>query len=488
MLPTPAAEVLLAYVPPRTRIVLAALLRLPFAHVAASLRARHRYELDHASRLGDAGLLARLDGYCAARGEDSAARRTAAAVDAASARGQIAVLDWWRAWARRPSGSAAGTRRRLLYSARAVDRASANGHVEVLEWWLAASVARRGGADDDEGDGDRLEIKYTRRGFDDACVGGRVRVLEWWRRSGLRVVCSEMLLDKLSVAGGLEVMGWLRENGVGAKVAQSVWREQEHEIRWGDDGGSDALSVTMSAIATVTKNGYLSVLLWWEGVLGPAFSADSYWGCMEDATASGNVAVLEFWKDKVPRGRTHVGAALDGASARGDVAVLEWWRRSGFTLIYSAAAINNASCFGKVDSLQWWKESGQKLQYTHKAIDTASGNGHTAVLQWWKESGLELKYTEKAIYYACQNDRIQSLQWWVDSGLDIKLDNVLDQEAMESWSPAMVEWWAANEHARKGMQRIQRDEYTAGGSSSSFRTVKKRGSLLGSILQLSRKR
>jgi len=43
------------------------------------------------------------------------------------------VLDWWL-----------GSGLRLLYTERALENASAKGHIEVLEWWKKASESRKG--------------------------------------------------------------------------------------------------------------------------------------------------------------------------------------------------------------------------------------------------------------------------------------------------------------------------------------------------------
>jgi hypothetical protein len=49
-----------------------------------------------------------------------------------------------------------------------------------------------------------------------------------------------------------------------------------------------------------------------------------------------------------------------------------------------------ASANGNVAVLQWWKESGLELKWSEYALYQASQNGHVHVLQWWEDSGLEM--------------------------------------------------------------------------------------------------
>jgi hypothetical protein len=80
-------------------------------------------------------------------------RAPSLSMDAASARGNVALLDLWRSQHARPA-----------YSAAAIDSASKSGHVAVLDWWLRSG----------------LELKYREWALDGASGGGHDAVLDWW--------------------------------------------------------------------------------------------------------------------------------------------------------------------------------------------------------------------------------------------------------------------------------------------------------------------
>ncbi|KAI9358010.1 hypothetical protein DFJ73DRAFT_657053 [Zopfochytrium polystomum] len=124
-------------------------------------------------------------------------RYSFAAVDDACAYGRIDVLEWWR--------TKSGVFPRIDYSPYALDRASINGHIDVLRWWR-----EHGGGG---GAGTRLEIKYTAAAVDGASERGRIDVLEWWRgESRLPFKHSEMAMELASKAGHLDVLRWWVES------------------------------------------------------------------------------------------------------------------------------------------------------------------------------------------------------------------------------------------------------------------------------------
>ena len=85
------------------------------------------------------------------------------AVNYASSRGDINLLNWWFYRIRLHH-----THISVKYNEIAVDQASANGHVKVLEWWL------------DNWETNRFHMKYSSDAIDLASGNGHVHVLEWW--------------------------------------------------------------------------------------------------------------------------------------------------------------------------------------------------------------------------------------------------------------------------------------------------------------------
>jgi hypothetical protein len=83
-----------------------------------------------------------------------------ASMDAASAKGQIDLLNWWKA-----SGL------EVIYSSAALNEASKNGHLDVLDWWKTSG----------------FKMKYTSAAIFDAVKNGHSKVLDWWNKSGLMI-------------------------------------------------------------------------------------------------------------------------------------------------------------------------------------------------------------------------------------------------------------------------------------------------------------
>ncbi len=167
-------------------------------------------------------------------------RYTERALESASAKGHVDVLEWWKKTSRAredskwpvplkvgksilaaaQSGRAATVawwdRSGVPYShEEGVARlASTHGHVNVLELWR--------------------ELKASKMIFDNqvlvgATKNGHADVLEWWKsRSGMRVeykTCDieEAMEDSLGASGEGEVREWWERNGLNLGVGTSEW-------------------------------------------------------------------------------------------------------------------------------------------------------------------------------------------------------------------------------------------------------------------------
>lgn len=114
---------------------------------------------------------------------------TEAALEYASSKNKIPVLNWWKAH-RGPTLP--------LKIGRVMDMASTAGHVKVLEWWAAS----------------QLEFKYDRHALHHASNHGRVNVLNWWLGSGLQLIFDQDALTGATRHNRPEVLEWWDKSGL----------------------------------------------------------------------------------------------------------------------------------------------------------------------------------------------------------------------------------------------------------------------------------
>jgi len=113
------------------------------------------------------------------------------AIDIASQKGLIGVLDWWlRLWRNSDSNL------RLKYTNWAIDYASKEGRTNILDWWKQSG----------------LEIKYTNWAIDHASAEGHMGVLEWFLASGLKIKYSEWAVIDAVKNKHNHVLRWWLDN------------------------------------------------------------------------------------------------------------------------------------------------------------------------------------------------------------------------------------------------------------------------------------
>ena len=111
-------------------------------------------------------------------------------IDGASRNGQVASLDWWL-----HSGIP------LEYTEQALEAASAKGEMEVLAWWKQQQK--------DHG----LQMKVGRV-MDMASTAGHVQVLDWWARTLPEVKYDRLAMYHASCHGKVDVLQWWLGSGL----------------------------------------------------------------------------------------------------------------------------------------------------------------------------------------------------------------------------------------------------------------------------------
>ncbi|KAL2127377.1 hypothetical protein VTI74DRAFT_10826 [Chaetomium olivicolor] len=159
------------------------------------------------------------------------------------------ILDWW---ARSPSFL------EKQYDAKALNDASDRGFVPVLEWW------RRSG----------LPLKYDETAFEGASANGHVHVLEWWREASMQdpaiVLKPGRSLLGAAQRGQLAVMRWWEESGIPVGHQDAVckmasrWGEVKVLDLWRQLKGDDKLQFDNQILIEATIHAHTPVLEWWK--------------------------------------------------------------------------------------------------------------------------------------------------------------------------------------------------------------------------------
>jgi hypothetical protein len=150
------------------------------------------------------------------------ARHRASAVDEAASAGHIDVLHWWWAQRSRPGWS-------FEYTESALEGASRRGRLIVLDWFRARHVS------------DRLVLRAG-RAVDAASAAGRLDALGWWARSSLELSYDRGPLRHASVHGRTDVLRWWAESGLqlvyDAEVLVGATRHDQPDVlEWWDHSG-----------------------------------------------------------------------------------------------------------------------------------------------------------------------------------------------------------------------------------------------------------
>ncbi|KAK0641024.1 hypothetical protein B0T16DRAFT_418953 [Cercophora newfieldiana] len=162
--------------------------------------------------------------------------------------GRTDILDWW---AKSPSFL------EKQYDAEALNGASGRGFVQVLEWW------RRSG----------LPLKYSEAAFESASSKGHLHVLEWWREAFTQnpEIAPKPGRALLAAAqwGQVAVMRWWEDSGITVDHQDAVckmasrWGQVKVLDLWRELRGDDKIQFDNQILIEATYHAHIPVLEWW---------------------------------------------------------------------------------------------------------------------------------------------------------------------------------------------------------------------------------
>jgi len=162
--------------------------------------------------------------------------------------GRTDILDWW---ARSPSFL------EKQYDTEALNGASGRGFIQVLEWW------RRSG----------LPLKYTEAAFEGASSKGHLHVLEWWREAFIQdpTIAPKPGRALLAAAqwGQTAVMRWWEDSGIPVDYQDAVckmasrWGQVKVLDLWRELRGDDKIQFDNQILIEATYHAHIPVLEWW---------------------------------------------------------------------------------------------------------------------------------------------------------------------------------------------------------------------------------
>ncbi len=162
--------------------------------------------------------------------------------------GRTDILDWW---ARSPSFL------EKQYDAEALNGASAKGFIRVLDWW------RKSG----------LPLKYTETALEQASAKGHLHVLNWWRELALQEPSIDLKPGRSLIGaaqtGQVAVIRWWDESGIPVGYEEGVckmasrWGKVEVLELWRELRGDDKIQFDSQILFEPTLHGHINVLEWW---------------------------------------------------------------------------------------------------------------------------------------------------------------------------------------------------------------------------------
>ena len=241
---------------------------------------------------------------------------------ASSDYGRTDLLDWWK---RSPSFL------EKQYGREAMDGASARGSVHVLEWW------RQSG----------LPLKYSEASLEQASARGHLNVLEWWRQKAVASASArDRDQDQDPVLGAATApVATVIALKPGRSLPAAAQTGQLAVLRWWEQQSGVAAPHRDVVCKTASRHGQAGVLEVWRQLCGDdKLQFDNQILC--DATVHAHIGVLEWWRryahGKLPgmdgrKGKRVSYKTMDIEEALEDSvgdqrAVRTWWAENGLNL------------------------------------------------------------------------------------------------------------------------------------------------------------
>ncbi|OTB03644.1 hypothetical protein M426DRAFT_321569 [Hypoxylon sp. CI-4A] len=189
------------------------------------------------------------------------------------------------------------------------------------------------------------------------------------------------------------------------------------------------------ALDNASRMGYVHVLDWW---LRSGLPLKYTEAALESASAKGHLLVLEWWRDAALKHDSILlkpGRSLLTAAQQGQTAVLRWWESSGIPAAHSEGVCKIASAHGQTAVLDVWKElKGDKLAFDSQVLVAPTKQGYVDVLEWWKQYAYGEHQpdgrTHRVEYKTCDieealedaiGDPRPVRRWWARNGLNLGL-------------------------------------------------------------------
>ncbi|ORZ40696.1 hypothetical protein BCR44DRAFT_1495229 [Catenaria anguillulae PL171] len=439
-------------------------------------------DLDFASAIGDIELLRMMDRLAQAPTDDRGPlqRRplqwTHAAMDQASKKGFVHVLDWWC----KRFGAA------CWYTEDALTGAAESGHLDALKWW----VDRK----------DSLSCELNNKILLHATLGGHLDISEWWlthhcnERNALDATFRVPVMDGLVYA----LIHAIRSNDTEFRMfhwwlAQPFCRAPQVRHlkrvhftsqlmlqncivmhRTTSTAVIERIVDVLDAVdMTLPVNAVASTCA---GVLPTDVSTqwldehvervwDVFGTVSISASKVGNLHALKWVAghstlekmDQHQRDKMVLDSFKCAAEA-GHVHVLQWWIsecpwfEKVRHAIDSQASVLEASRAGHVHVLDWWAaKSTLPFNCSMSTLDAAARGGHVSILNWWVASGKvsqsELRWwMNTVVRVASEHNCVNVLEWWCQQS-QVAMSSALAAECMATASRAgsidALEWWSS---------------------------------------------
>ncbi|ORZ32003.1 hypothetical protein BCR44DRAFT_91577 [Catenaria anguillulae PL171] len=265
--------------------------------------------------------------------------RCGVVMGAASATGQLEVIEWLAGCL-----DELGVKDWVNDCDMLIDAASSRGHVNVLGWWK-----QRG-----------LDLKYTHLAIDDACANGHLDVMKWWSESGVECRYTGRCVDKAAGGGHIEILRWLHEQPSTAP------------LHFPQDYTCDAMDSASCA-------GYVAPLQFFLDSGHPLKYTQQ---AMDEASKMGFTHVLDWWlqhKDKLAL--KFSGLAIDSDWIT--IPILEWWNKSALGLsldIFLDSATYARSLTPSI--LAWVRSNGYQVEADDVSLKMIGGNGRFDLVEY----------------------------------------------------------------------------------------------------------